>query len=179
MLGRRRVGTSRWSKLLNPSPHARAARPIGPAKPPHVPRTARHDRARPSADRLSRSRADPDRRRRAPRPPDRAPIPPGAPTQRLSRRPLADALWQHDRPVARVARHALIAHGVGVVAVAVSHTDRVPLAPDPLQRAHAASSHSPAARNAKSTTARASWPERSGRLRGSHTPLVRPLHRTI
>mmetsp|Transcript_36964 Transcript_36964/g.83667 ORF Transcript_36964/g.83667 Transcript_36964/m.83667 type:complete len:207 (+) Transcript_36964:196-816(+) len=39
--------------------------------------------------------------------------PPGACTQRLSRRPLAEALWQHDRPVARVARHALVAHGGG------------------------------------------------------------------
>ena len=34
-------------------------------------------------------------------------------------RPLAEALGQHDCPVARVARHALVAHGVGVVAVAL------------------------------------------------------------
>ena len=36
-------GSSRCFKTLSPSPHARPARPIGPAKPLHVPRSTSHD----------------------------------------------------------------------------------------------------------------------------------------
>ena len=37
------IRSSRCFKTLSPSPHARPARPIGPAKPPHVPRSTSHD----------------------------------------------------------------------------------------------------------------------------------------
>ena len=66
--------------------------------------------------RPARVRASPSKRRSANPPPQasaRAPI-----GLRGSRAPLAeeqDALWQHDRPIARVARHALFAHRAGIV----------------------------------------------------------------
>ena len=52
--------SSRWSKPVKPSPHPPLAHPTQPAKPLHIPGTARHDRAHPSADRPLRGRVVPE-----------------------------------------------------------------------------------------------------------------------
>ena len=110
--------SSRRSIIVTDTPHARPAGPLRSAKPTDPTHTLSHG---PAARSVKPTVARPSPKTRAPERRAGRYAPPIAlrSARRLTAPTCGSAAAARSRPVARVARHALVARGVGVVAVAL------------------------------------------------------------